>query len=264
MSSDDLFDLEDRVAELELAMLKKARIPAPGNIKRVKNPNQPYSESNKCVPRTKENCGVWTEEDVEKRYKSWKKDVKSTKGGKRWLAYEGAKSSPTFLSNTRVKKNLEELGEDRKEFAKGIGTNAKDWVTNLYGKGTSTKRKKKKPIKRQVSKAQRMKNLKKAYEDDALLYSQNSRFAGHDEHHEGSYMSVQNITEIAFFVRALFEQIQEGRELPDWVEDKLSHAHAALSDLHRYFSFGRGFEEEYMDYEDEDGFEILDDDDFDF
>ena len=32
------------------------------------------------------------------------------------------------------------------------------------------------------------------------------------------------------------------KELDDWVEDKISHAHALLQDLHRYFAYGRGYD----------------------
>lgn len=59
-------------------------------------------------------------------------------------------------------------------------------------------------------------------------------------HHEGSYMSRQNIREMVSFLSTLLDQVHEGEELDDWVEDKISHAHATLSDLHRYFGYGRG------------------------
>lgn len=65
------------------------------------------------------------------------------------------------------------------------------------------------------------------------------RYAG-GHPHEGSYMSRQNIREMVSFLSTLLDQVHEGEELDDWVEDKISHAHATLSDLHRYFGYGRG------------------------
>ena len=59
--------------------------------------------------------------------------------------------------------------------------------------------------------------------------------------HHGSYMSLQNIKEMGEFLYTLEDQVHEGEELEDWVEDKISHAHATLSDLHRFFGFGRGY-----------------------
>jgi Ca2+-binding EF-hand superfamily protein len=59
--------------------------------------------------------------------------------------------------------------------------------------------------------------------------------------HHGSYMSLQNIKEMSEFLYTLEDQVHEGEELEDWVEDKISHAHATLSDLHRFFGFGGGY-----------------------
>lgn len=52
---------------------------------------------------------------------------------------------------------------------------------------------------------------------------------------DGNYMSVQNIRDIASMSQELAEQIQYGDDMPDWVEDKLSSARQAISDLHRYY-----------------------------
>lgn len=60
-------------------------------------------------------------------------------------------------------------------------------------------------------------------------------------HRGGSYMSLQNIRQMDDFLRTLEDQVHEGEELEDWVEDKISRAHAILSDLHRYFLFGDGY-----------------------
>lgn len=65
--------------------------------------------------------------------------------------------------------------------------------------------------------------------------------AGTKHHHQGSYMSLQNIKEMSDFLYTLEDQVHEGEELEDWVEDKISHAHATLSDLHRFFGYGRGY-----------------------
>jgi hypothetical protein len=58
----------------------------------------------------------------------------------------------------------------------------------------------------------------------------------------GSYMSMNNIRQMALFLETIHSQVQEGEELEDWVEDKISHAHGILSDLFGYFGFGDGFE----------------------
>ena len=52
---------------------------------------------------------------------------------------------------------------------------------------------------------------------------------------DGNYMSVQNIRDIASMSQELSEHIQYGDDMPDWVEDKLSSARQAISDLHRYY-----------------------------
>lgn len=64
--------------------------------------------------------------------------------------------------------------------------------------------------------------------------------ASHHPYHEGSYMSLQNVREMVSFLTTLLDQVHEGEELDDWVEDKISHAHATLSDLHRFFGYGGG------------------------
>ena len=79
-------------------------------------------------------------------------------------------------------------------------------------------------------------------EEEELERDLDSRFVKQaGGHHRGSYMSLQNIREMDDFLRTLEDQVHEGEELDDWVEDKISHAHAMLSDLHRYFLFGEGY-----------------------
>ena len=77
------------------------------------------------------------------------------------------------------------------------------------------------------------------------------------DHHHGSYMSLQNVHEMYTFLDSIDNMIgHEGniKELDDWVEDKISHAHALLQDLHRYFAYGRGYDskafESAQDYHD--------------
>jgi len=67
---------------------------------------------------------------------------------------------------------------------------------------------------------------------------------------EGSYMSMKNIRQMALFLDTISSQIEDGEELEDWVEDKISHAHGILSDLFGYFGFGDGMGHE--DDEDDD------------
>ena len=61
---------------------------------------------------------------------------------------------------------------------------------------------------------------------------------GGDEHEEGSYMSLQNLHEMDDQLEMLTDSLDEGDELEDWVEDKISHAHSALSDVSRYIGYG--------------------------
>lgn len=82
-----------------------------------------------------------------------------------------------------------------------------------------------------------------------------SRFVNASEflaggHRGGSYMSLSNIREMAEFLDTLFDQVHDGEELDDWVEDKITRAHAILSDLHRYFAFGDGYHEHDDEEED--------------
>ena len=60
----------------------------------------------------------------------------------------------------------------------------------------------------------------------------------HESHEEHDYMSVQNINDAAQMAYQLAEVI-DGKDMEDWVEDKLSVVRAALSDLHRYYFNGR-------------------------
>ncbi len=65
------------------------------------------------------------------------------------------------------------------------------------------------------------------------------------DHHHGSYMSLQNVHEMYTFLDSIDNMIgheENVKELDDWVEDKISHAHALLQDLHRYFAYGRGYD----------------------
>ena len=56
---------------------------------------------------------------------------------------------------------------------------------------------------------------------------------------DGNYMSVQNIESILNAAEFLSEMIYDGDEMEDWVEDKISVARAALSDVARYYNSGR-------------------------
>ena len=77
------------------------------------------------------------------------------------------------------------------------------------------------------------------------MASKKSSGCGHDHHHEPheskeehDYMSVQNINDAAHMAYQLAEVI-DGKDMEDWVEDKISVVRAALSDLHRYYFNGR-------------------------
>lgn len=284
----DYNDIDREFAEVEASFFKEARIPAVGNIKR----DTCKEDENGKKPRNPENCKVWTKKEVDTAYEEWKnRDVKNIKY---WKLFEGAKTNKGGLSPAKINKNIEEYDlEDFKDRDiandKGVNKRNLSLTRKSLGDGSAkttsrktTKEKKKrkrkeegKPTRRKNVKKTRRENLRKRKEhlieknkrtmaelgktaSDHLLYSQNSRFAGHDDDHRGSYMSAQNISEMAFFIKTLFEQVQDGRELPDWVEDKISHAHSDLEDLHSYFSFGHGFDSQYADWEGEDeGFELI-------
>jgi len=63
-------------------------------------------------------------------------------------------------------------------------------------------------------------------------------YADHEE--SGSYMSRQNLREIDDMSDFIIDDIG-AEDLDDWVEDKISHAHSALSDVARY----RGYRDDY-------------------
>lgn len=67
-----------------------------------------------------------------------------------------------------------------------------------------------------------------------------SKVAG-DSHGDHSYMSRQNLRQMRDFLQTIWESMHQGAHLEDWVEDKIAHAHAALSDVSRYM--------EYREYE---------------
>lgn len=56
---------------------------------------------------------------------------------------------------------------------------------------------------------------------------------------DGNYMSVQNIQTILNAANFLADMIEDGDEMEDWVEDKISVARSALSDVARYYDSGR-------------------------
>lgn len=57
-------------------------------------------------------------------------------------------------------------------------------------------------------------------------------------HRPGSYMSRQNLAHMLDQILSICEQMGQEEELEDWVEDKIAHAHAALSDVARYIEHG--------------------------
>jgi len=57
-------------------------------------------------------------------------------------------------------------------------------------------------------------------------------------HRPGSYMSRQNLAHMLDQIISICEQMGQEEELEDWVEDKIAHAHAALSDVARYIEHG--------------------------
>lgn len=89
----------------------------------------------------------------------------------------------------------------------------------------------------------------------------NQHFASEVESgYDGNYMSRQNIYQMAEFIETLYGLAESGVETPDWVEDKITRAHAHLSSLHNYYTYGEGsgnFETGEGDTSSED--EIIDD-----
>jgi hypothetical protein len=63
-----------------------------------------------------------------------------------------------------------------------------------------------------------------------------------EDHLPGSYMSRQNLRDINDMSEFIEEDIGE-EELEDWVEDKISHAHADLNDVARY----RGYRDRHTE-----------------
>jgi len=78
--------------------------------------------------------------------------------------------------------------------------------------------------------------------------------AGNEE--SGSYMSRQNLREMDDQVDFILDHMEDSNEmeLDDWVEDKISHGHSALSDVARHLGYGD--DHLHGDYEDD---EIIDD-----
>ncbi len=75
--------------------------------------------------------------------------------------------------------------------------------------------------------------------------------AGGDDHEHGSYMSIQNLHEMEDQLDMLTDSLEEDADLDDWVEDKISHAHAALSDVSRFIGYGHGHHGDEEGYGDE-------------
>lgn len=124
-------DIFDKIAS---EYIKEARIPSAGNIKRVTDPKKPWHKTkNNCLPRTKENCGVWTKEEVDKKYEEWKNQKNIGDGLWTWQKYEGAMSPGSQgLSQERINKNLQEIEgfANKKENQFTVG----DKVNRFFGK----------------------------------------------------------------------------------------------------------------------------------
>jgi len=106
------------------------------------------------------------------------------------------------------------------------------------------------------------------YMKETHIPSPNNMERGTSEHfaseiesgYDGNYMSRQNIYQMAEFIETLYGIAESGVETPDWVEDKITRAHAHLSSLHNYYTYGEGsgnFETGEGDSSSED--EIIDD-----
>jgi len=87
-------------------------------------------------------------------------------------------------------------------------------------------------------------------EDHFWVGDRELKYAGHDHHHDHSYMSRQNLKEMRDQIDMLIDRV--GDDLEDWVEDKISHAHAALTDVSRYFGY-RDTHKNHHDHEHDHG-----------
>ena len=164
-------DIFDRIAS---EYIKEARIPSAGNIKRVTDPKKPWHKTkNNCLPRTKENCGVWTQEEVDQRYEEWKNTKNLGSGLFTWKKYEGAMSPGSKgLSQERINKNIQEIegkanknvgqfstGDKVKRFF-GKKKKVEDFSTlnrGIGGDGDPRKKKKRQEIKKKQMKKQQKK-----------------------------------------------------------------------------------------------------------
>ena len=79
-------------------------------------------------------------------------------------------------------------------------------------------------------------------------------------HRPGSYMSRQNLAHMLNQILSICEEMGEGEELEDWVEDKIAHAHAALSDVARYLEHGDHQHEGHEHEDEEPIFKLAEDD----
>lgn len=88
-------------------------------------------------------------------------------------------------------------------------------------------------------------------EDHFWVKDRDLKYAGH-HHHDHSYMSRQNLREMHDQIDMLMGRIDESSKLDDWVEDKISHAHAALTDVSRYLGYTDMDDNHHHGYEIED------------
>ena len=124
-------DIFDKIAS---EYIKEARIPSAGNIKRDTCKKNDKGQK----PRTKENCKVWTQKEVDKKYQEWKGTKNLGSGVFTWKKYEGAMSPGSKgLSQERVNKNLQEMEVDLNKKENQFSTG--DKVKRFFGKKKKVK-----------------------------------------------------------------------------------------------------------------------------
>lgn len=135
--------------------------------------------------------------------KAWKKHKEKNPS---MAEYEGAMTSKG-IDPGKVKKNRKELGMDKDQGPADISA-----LGRLANEGFYT-----------------------AEDIDAHDLGKTSGEGG-----RGSYMSIQNLNEMEEALKVVCDKVEYGEELEDWVEDKISHAHATITDLARFFGYGDG------------------------
>ena len=74
-------------------------------------------------------------------------------------------------------------------------------------------------------------------EDQLKLLTKKLKTKLDENHHEGSYMAKQQLFTIATLAYAMWEKMEEGEQLEDWMESKIAQAEQSVVSVTKTFMY---------------------------